>query len=116
MRKEQRKRNCNYCGNNYPYKRNTSKYCSDICRAQYNYEKSEGGFKEMIREIKADYPKMTFRLSVFGFIASIAFYLGVIKNLVTPEDQKDAKIEQLEAENELLHKQVELLNEKTNAK
>lgn len=116
MRKVQRKRNCNYCEKNYTFKRNTSKYCSDICRAHSNIKKSKDGFKEMIKEIKVDYPKMTFRLSVFGFIASVAFYFGVLIDLTEPKDAKDKKIEQMERENKQLGDQIELLNEKLDAK
>lgn len=63
----------------------------------------------MIDEVKIDYPKMTFRLSVFGFVASIAFYLGVLHDLAQPKDAKDQKIEQLEQENERLEKHLDLL-------
>lgn len=57
-----------------------------------------------------DYPKLTFRLSVFGFIASIGFYLGVLREL-KPTDDK-IKIEQLTQENERLENQVDLLMDK----
>lgn len=66
--------------------------------------------KQVIDEVKMDYPKLTFRLSVFGFIASIAFYLGVLRDL-RPTDEK-IRIEQLTEENERLENQVDLLIEK----
>lgn len=67
--------------------------------------------KQVIKDVKMDYPKLTFRLSVFGFIASIAFYFGVLRSLRPTEDK--IRIEQLTQENERLENQVDLLIEKS---
>ena len=69
--------------------------------------------KKVINEVKMDYPKLTFRLSVIGFIASLGFYLGVLRDL-RPTKEK-AKIEQLINEKQRLEQQVDLLTEKLEA-
>lgn len=67
------------------------------------------GIKKVIGQVKVNYPKLTFRLSVFGFIASLAFYIGVLRDL-RPTDQKE-RIEQLTTENRQLKKQVVVLTD-----
>lgn len=59
---------------------------------------------------KMNYSKLTFRLSVLGFIASLGFYLGVLRDL-RPTEQK-TQIEQLNNEKHRLENQVDLLIEK----
>lgn len=71
------------------------------------------GIKQMIGEVKRDYPKMTWRLSVFSALASVAFYFGVLQELITNDQgNKDAKIEQLTKDNERLKKHIDLLSAK----
>lgn len=101
---------CNMCGSSYTPTRTDSRFCSATCK-QMNYKRKKQ-FEQMINEIKMDYPKMTFRLSVFGFVASAAFYLGVLRDLSEPKGFKDKKIEQLQEENERLEKHIDLLEKK----
>ena len=68
--------------------------------------------KQVIKEVKRDYPQMTWRLSVFSALASVAFYIGVLQDVMTPESSKDQKIEQLEKYNDRLKNHITLLEEK----
>lgn len=66
-------------------------------------------FSNVIEEVKIDYPKLTFRLSVLGFIGSLAFYLGVIKDLHDSPKDTTQYIEYLESKNEQLNNEVDSL-------
>lgn len=68
--------------------------------------------KKVIKEVKRDYPQMTWRLSIFSALASVAFYIGVLQDVLTPKDSKDQQIEQLQADNEQLKHHIILLEEK----
>jgi len=70
------------------------------------------GLKQVIKEVKKDYPQMTWRLSIFSALASVAFYIGVLQEVLTPLDSKDERIETLEQENERLKSHITLLEEK----
>ena len=59
---------------------------------------------------KIEYHKLTFYLSVVGFIGSVAFYLGVLKQVYSPE-QNEQKIEQLQKENLELKETIKDLSE-----
>lgn len=59
-----------------------------------------------------DYPKVTFRLSVIGFIGSIGFYIGVLRDLGIDPIDKNREIENLRKENERLEDHIDLLIEK----
>lgn len=48
-----------------------------------------------------DYARLTFVLSLIGFLGSIGFYLGVIRQIYSPVRDKQ-KIEQLEYQVEVL--------------
>ena len=62
---------------------------------------------------KTDYARLTFILSVIGFLGSIGFYLGVLKQVYNPEfDQQ--KIEQLQIENQELKATINVLIQKNN--
>ena len=50
---------------------------------------------------KTDYARLTFILSVIGFLGSIGFYIGVLKQVYSPEPDQQ-KIEQLQTENQEL--------------
>ena len=64
------------------------------------------------RERKIEYHKATFILSVIGFIGSIGFYIGVLRQVYSPEKNSE-KIEQLQHENLELKNEIEKLTEKT---
>ena len=61
---------------------------------------------------KISYHKATFILSVIGFIGSIGFYLGVLRQVYSTEDQTHLqdKVEQLEVENRKLRETISQLN------
>ncbi|GAB5417620.1 MAG: hypothetical protein Crog4KO_26050 [Crocinitomicaceae bacterium] len=75
-------------------------------------KKIKDDINQVISEIKKDYPKMTWRLSIFSALAGIAFYIGVLYDLTTPEQTKDKRIEQLIEKNKRLEKHIDLLTEK----
>ncbi|MCT4583230.1 MAG: hypothetical protein N4A35_17625 [Flavobacteriales bacterium] len=52
---------------------------------------------------------MTFILSVIGFIGSIGFYLGVLRQVYATPDNIQVKSIELERENKQLKSQVEVL-------
>lgn len=58
---------------------------------------------------KFTYSKMTFILSVIGFIGSIGFYLGVLRQVYATPDNIQVKSIELERENKQLKSQVEVL-------
>lgn len=60
---------------------------------------------------KFTYSKMTFILSVIGFIGSIGFYLGVLKQVYSTPDNIQVRSNELELENEHLKSQVQVLTE-----
>ncbi|GAB5419171.1 MAG: hypothetical protein Crog4KO_06790 [Crocinitomicaceae bacterium] len=68
--------------------------------------------KKVVAEVKQDYPRLTWRLSIFSALASVAFYIGVLQKVLTPADSKDQKIEHLKQENERLKNHITLLEEK----
>lgn len=66
----------------------------------------------LLRVENRNYPKVTFRLSIIGFIGSIGFYIGVLRDIGGNEKDKSQEIENLKMENETLKNQVDLLIEK----
>lgn len=56
------------------------------------------------------YSKLTFILSVVGFIGSIGFYFGVLRQVYSAPDAS-VQIEQLQTQNEALENQVKVLTE-----
>ena len=54
---------------------------------------------------KIEYHRLTFILSLIGFMGSIGFYLGVLKQVYSPQS-KTYKIEQLEKRNAQLEDSV----------
>lgn len=60
---------------------------------------------------KFTYSKMTFILSVIGFIGSIGFYLGVLKQVYSTPDNLQVKSIELERENKNLKSQVKVLTD-----
>lgn len=61
---------------------------------------------------KIEYHKANFILSVIGFIGSIGFYVGVLRQVYAPE-KEDQKIDQLEQENRELRKRIEEMTDNT---
>jgi len=58
---------------------------------------------------KFTYSKMTFILSIIGFIGSIGFYLGVLKQVYATPDNIQIKVSELERENNQLKTQITVL-------
>ncbi len=52
---------------------------------------------------------MTFILSIIGFIGSIGFYLGVLKQVYATPDNIQVKVSELERENNQLKTQITVL-------
>jgi cell division protein FtsB len=66
--------------------------------------------KEAKKMKKIAYHRLTFILSVIGFIGSIGFYLGVLKQLYHPSSDRQ-QIEQLKQENQQLKESIYDLTE-----
>lgn len=62
-------------------------------------EKPVSRTQKAVKEVKVDYPKLTFRLSVFGAIASLAFYVGVLRDLQHKQTPEKPIIEQVQQMN-----------------
>lgn len=58
---------------------------------------------------KFTYSKMTFILSIIGFIGSIGFYLGVLKQVYATPDNIQVQVSELERENNQLKTQITVL-------
>ena len=58
---------------------------------------------------KFTYGKMTLILSIIGFIGSIGFYLGVLKQVYATPDNIQVKVSELERENNQLKTQITVL-------
>jgi hypothetical protein len=58
---------------------------------------------------KITYSKMTFVLSVIGFIGSLGFYLGVLRQVYSKPSNIEIEMVEIKRENELLKSQVEVL-------
>ena len=63
---------------------------------------------------KTDYARLTFILSVIGFLGSIGFYIGVLKQVYSPEPDQQ-KIEQLQTENQELKAALYVLIQEQNS-
>lgn len=67
-----------------------------------------------MKTVSEKYSRLTFILSVIGFIGSLGFYFGVLREVYSEEDDKIV-IERLQNENEQLKIQIQLLiEEKSN--
>ena len=67
-----------------------------------------------MKTVSEKYSRLTFILSVIGFIGSLGFYFGVLREVYSGEDDKIV-IERLQNENEQLKNQIQLLiDEKSN--
>lgn len=57
---------------------------------------------------RRDYARLTFMLSVIGFLGSIGFYFGVLREVYGPTNDAQ-KIEQLEQEKQELQQTINVL-------
>lgn len=62
-----------------------------------------------MKKQKMTYSKMTFILSLIGFIGSVSFYLGVLKQVYSKPDNIELKVSDLSRENKDLKTQVSIL-------
>ncbi|MBL1280307.1 MAG: hypothetical protein COA33_008555 [Fluviicola sp.] len=60
---------------------------------------------------KFTYSKMTFILSIIGFIGSVGFYLGVLRQVYSTPDNIQIQASELERENKHLKSQVQVLTQ-----
>ena len=58
---------------------------------------------------KIAYSKLTFILSVFGFIGSLGFYFGVLKQVYTTPNNLEIEVFELEKENRELKLKIKRL-------
>ncbi len=61
-----------------------------------------------MRTVSEKYSRLTFILSVIGFIGSLGFYFGVLREVYSDQNSQEV-IENLETENSKLKSQVEIL-------
>lgn len=100
--------NCLSCQFEFRTENDTQRFCDDVCKQMFQHNKKKKRSKKF-DAMKLDYPKLTFRLSFIGFLGSIAFYLGVLRDLHnSPIDQAEV-IEQLNSENQELKSQLDSL-------
>lgn len=64
-----------------------------------------------MKTVSEKYSRLTFILSVIGFIGSLGFYFGVLREVYSGQETEQV-IENLETENQKLKSQVEVLIEK----
>lgn len=125
-------KSCRNCGQFFWAERKNKLYCDASCR-QKKYLKRKAR-KELANRLlakfglgtvkksapskpkskrgKLDYVRLTFLLSFIGFMGSIGFYLGVLRQIYSPASDKQ-KIEQLKEENEQLqHTIYQLIEQK----
>jgi len=69
--------------------------------------------KYIFKRRKMDYPRLTFRLSVIGFVGSLGFYFGVLREVYSDQNTQQV-IENLETENSKLKSHVEILIKRVN--
>ena len=102
---------CVGCELHFVTKDVSQRFCDEVCETFYhqNKKKNKKRLSRTLYEVKIDYPKLTFRLSVIGFVGSIAFYLGVIRDLHENSPIEKDQIVELEQENEDLKKTVDSL-------
>ena len=62
---------------------------------------------------KIAYNKLTFFLSVIGFMGSVGFYYGVLREVYGSANQK-ALVEELKQENKLLKESLNIITQKKN--
>lgn len=61
-----------------------------------------------MKTVSEKYSRLTFILSVIGFIGSLGFYFGVLREVYSGQNTQEV-IESLETENSKLKSQVEIL-------
>lgn len=62
-----------------------------------------------MKKQKFTYSKMTFILSIIGFIGSVSFYFGVLRQIYAKPDNIEIQISDLSKENKTLKTQVLVL-------
>ncbi len=125
---------CKNCGKFFKSVRSDAKYCSGKCKSQYYKKKlkrkarlqsllsvfglgsnkiksGENGQEQNKKQgSKIEYARLTFILSVLGFIGSIGFYLSVLREVYSPAKDK-YQIEQLQEQNQQLQNTIIILTE-----
>tara|TARA_B110001469_G_C9552449_1_gene274111 strand:+ start:630 stop:848 length:219 start_codon:yes stop_codon:yes gene_type:complete len=64
-----------------------------------------------MKKRKFTYSKMTFILSIIGFIGSVGFYLGVLKQVYSKPNNIEVQISDLSRENKELKTQIIVLTD-----
>lgn len=121
-------KSCHNCGQFFWAEFRKKKYCTPACK-QRKYRKRRsrklilqsvlaklglGSLKsdsESVQKKKPDYARLTFILSFIGFLGSIGFYFGVLREVYSPARDKE-QIEQLKEQNEQLQQTITILIEK----
>lgn len=111
-----RKGNCETCEKEFSTYRNDRKFCGPNCKVKaFRAKKKAGEASGKVKDEKKgvlgeaiDYARLTFILSVLGFIGSLGFYLGVLREVYSPVSDK-TEIRVLKAQNEQLQKTVNVL-------
>lgn len=93
-----------------PKKKKKKRKKKNIKKQEDEQIKSESRIKKFIKS-KIEYARLTFILSVIGFIGSIGFYVGVLRQMYSPTSDRQ-KIEVLQEENSELKNTVQVLIEK----
>jgi len=86
----------------------------DRCGVLHSYRLTKEDFDKMIGKKNkfyrvVDYARLTFILSLIGFLGSIGFYLGVLRQVYSPTSDKH-EIRILKAQNEKLQNTVNVLS------
>ena len=63
---------------------------------------------------KIAYSKLTFILSLIGFIGSLGFYFGVLRQVYTTSSPQEIKVIELEQENRDLKQEIKRLKSRSN--
>lgn len=107
---------CKNCRTFFDSKYRVAKYCCSKCRNQYYAKKKRRKARRqkaaqffttlmLIRKRSFNYTKLTFILSFIGFLGSIGFYIGVLRQVYGVDNDKH-QIELLKSEKEQLRQEI----------
>lgn len=107
---------CLHCDKDFVSKRSDTKYCSGYCRSIFHHKKKLYKAKnllEKIKDLKVNYVRLTFVLSIIGFLGSIGFYIVVLRKIYADAAPNQVQVELVKTkkENEQLRSQVVVLTD-----